>query len=39
MNEGANDALYKVRHSAAHLLAQAVGELYPGVKYAIGPPY
>ena len=38
MNEGANDALYKVRHSAAHLLAQAVGELYPGVKYAIGPP-
>lgn len=38
MNEGANDALYKVRHSTAHLLAQAVGELYPGVKYAIGPP-
>ncbi len=38
MNEGANDALYKVRHSTAHLLAQAVGALYPGVKYAIGPP-
>lgn len=38
MNEGANDALYRVRHSAAHLLAQAVGALYPGVKYAIGPP-
>jgi threonyl-tRNA synthetase len=30
--------LYNLRHSAAHLMAQAVGELYPGVKYAIGPP-
>jgi threonyl-tRNA synthetase len=33
-----NDELYKLRHSTAHLMAQAVGELYPGVKYAIGPP-
>lgn len=32
------DDLYRLRHSAAHLLAQAVGELFPGVKYAIGPP-
>ena len=32
------DALYDIRHSTAHLMAQAVGELYPGVKYAIGPP-
>jgi threonyl-tRNA synthetase len=27
-----------VRHSAAHVLAQAVLRLYPGAKYAIGPP-
>jgi threonyl-tRNA synthetase len=27
-----------VRHSAAHVLAQAVLSLYPGAKYAIGPP-
>jgi threonyl-tRNA synthetase len=33
-----NDPYYNLRHSAAHLMAQAVGELYPGVKYAIGPP-
>ncbi|MDQ6746505.1 MAG: threonine--tRNA ligase, partial [Candidatus Dormibacteraeota bacterium] len=26
-----------LRHSTAHLLAAAVCELYPGVKYAIGP--
>lgn len=32
------DDLYRLRHSAAHLMAQAVGELFPGVKYAIGPP-
>jgi threonyl-tRNA synthetase len=30
--------LYRLRHSAAHLLAQAVTELYPKVKLAIGPP-
>jgi threonyl-tRNA synthetase len=33
-----DDPYYKIRHSAAHLMAQAVGELFPGVKYAIGPP-
>ncbi|HWQ22526.1 MAG TPA: threonine--tRNA ligase [Gaiellaceae bacterium] len=32
------DALYVLRHSAAHLLAEAVLRLYPGVKIAIGPP-
>ena len=32
------DALYVLRHSAAHLLAEAVRKLYPGVKIAIGPP-
>jgi threonyl-tRNA synthetase len=32
------DALYVLRHSSAHLLAEAVRHLYPGVKVAIGPP-
>jgi threonyl-tRNA synthetase len=32
------DALYVLRHSSAHLLAEAVRRLYPGVKIAIGPP-
>ena len=27
-----------LRHSAAHVLAQAVLDLYPGAKFAIGPP-
>jgi threonyl-tRNA synthetase len=32
------DPLYVLRHSSAHLLAAAVTELWPGTKYAIGPP-
>ncbi len=32
------DPLYDLRHSTAHLMAQAIGELFPGVKFAIGPP-
>src|SRR5438067_4970747 len=32
------DALAVLRHSTAHLLAEAVQRLYPGVKIAIGPP-
>src|SRR5881398_1803475 len=32
------DALSVLRHSSAHLLAEAVQRLYPGVKIAIGPP-
>ena len=32
------DALAVLRHSSAHLLAEAVQRLYPGVKIAIGPP-
>jgi threonyl-tRNA synthetase len=32
------DALWLVRHDAAHVLAEAVLELYPGVKISIGPP-
>jgi threonyl-tRNA synthetase len=30
--------LYRLRHSAAHLMAQAVQELHPGAKLSIGPP-
>ncbi len=30
--------LNTLRHSTAHVLAQAVLELYPGATYAIGPP-
>ena len=33
-----HDSLYKIRHSAAHIMAQAVLELYPEAKIAIGPP-
>jgi threonyl-tRNA synthetase len=32
------DALDLIRHDAAHVLATAVMELYPGVKVSIGPP-
>jgi threonyl-tRNA synthetase len=32
------DDLYKLRHSAAHALAQAIMKLYPGAELAIGPP-
>jgi threonyl-tRNA synthetase len=32
------DALSVLRHSSAHLLAEAVRRLYPGVRIAIGPP-
>src|SRR6476646_7888311 len=30
--------LYRLRHSAAHILATAVTELFPEVKVAGGPP-
>ena len=30
--------LYRVRHSAAHVMAQAVLEIFPEGKFAIGPP-
>jgi threonyl-tRNA synthetase len=32
------DGLWLIRHDAAHVLAEAVMELYPGVKISIGPP-
>jgi len=33
-----SEPLYVLRHSTAHLLAAAVTQLWPGTKYAIGPP-
>ncbi len=30
--------LYTIRHSTAHVLAQAVLDLFPGATFAIGPP-
>ena len=32
------DALWLIRHDTAHVLAEAVLELFPGVKISIGPP-
>ncbi|MQC19147.1 MAG: threonine--tRNA ligase [Chloroflexi bacterium] len=32
------ERLFRQRHSAAHVLAEAVLEMFPETKYAIGPP-
>jgi len=32
------EQLFRMRHSAAHILAEAVLEMFPDAKYAIGPP-
>src|SRR4051794_35045250 len=32
-----DDGREVLRHSTAHLMAEAVSQLFPGVKYAIGP--
>jgi threonyl-tRNA synthetase len=32
------DGLHVLRHSSAHVLAQAVCTIWPGTRYAIGPP-
>ena len=38
-NERYEDTLlYRIRHSAAHVMAQAVLEFYPDTKFTIGPP-
>ena len=29
---------YRIRHSAAHVMADVVTKMYPDVKLAIGPP-
>jgi threonyl-tRNA synthetase len=36
-NRSGDDALALIRHDAAHVLAAAVLDLYPGVKISIGP--
>src|SRR3954453_6036789 len=33
-----SDALELIRHDAAHVMAEAVVDLYPGTKVTIGPP-
>ena len=38
MDEKSNPTLYKIRHSLAHVLAQAVQKKYPHVKLGFGPP-
>jgi threonyl-tRNA synthetase len=38
VTDRSDDALALIRHDAAHVLATAVMELYPGVKISIGPP-
>ena len=35
---GEPDGLHVLRHSTAHVMAQAVCDLFPGARYAIGPP-
>lgn len=35
---GYDPTLYKLRHSAAHIMAQAVLEMFPDAHIAIGPP-
>lgn len=37
MKSEPTERLYKIRHSLAHILAHAVQDLYPGVKFGIGP--
>ncbi|MEE9315488.1 MAG: threonine--tRNA ligase [bacterium] len=37
-NEKIEKDLEALRHSCSHIMAQAVTELFPGVKLAIGPP-
>lgn len=31
------EGLFTLRHTAAHVMAQAIQHLYPGTKFAIGP--
>ena len=37
MSEQMNDKLERIRHSASHVMAQAVLEMFPTGKVAIGP--
>ena len=33
-----DERLYRMRHSAAHIMAEAVLDMFPDAKFAIGPP-
>jgi len=35
--DNSDDALYVIRHSTAHMMAQAIKELYPDTKFFVGP--
>ena len=35
---GSDRGLHTIRHSTAHVMAQAILDLYPGTQLAIGPP-
>ncbi len=37
-DNGAGSAIWKKRHTAAHVLAQAVLQMFPDARLAIGPP-
>ncbi len=38
ITEESDRGLFTIRHSTAHVLAQAVLDLFPGATFAIGPP-
>jgi threonyl-tRNA synthetase len=38
LRDADEESLYVLRHTASHVLALAVRDLFPGVKLAIGPP-
>jgi threonyl-tRNA synthetase len=38
LGEGDEEGLLVMRHTAAHVMAHAVQELFPDAKFAIGPP-
>ena len=38
VTDSTEEGRHVMRHSAAHVMAQAVLDLYPGAKFAIGPP-
>jgi threonyl-tRNA synthetase len=38
LREADEQSLYVLRHTTSHVLAHAVSELFPGTKFAIGPP-
>ncbi len=36
-SEQRDDRIHRIRHTCAHILAQAVSELYPGTRFWVGP--